>query len=109
MNNDNQEQYVMWCYGEDGLRTAFHTKTINYPTDIVQPNTIEGRHALFSRILGHSLDNEDADFTTQIPNQTPVSYTTFDFHKGRIATKPGSRILIRVMCSDTIRPKHKRF
>jgi hypothetical protein len=108
MNKDQKEDYVIWCDADDGLRTAFYKEPINYQRSITQPTSIAGRHALFESILKHSLLNEAPELTYEIPRQTPVSYRSFDFHKGRVATDMGERVFIRVMTSDVIRPRHNR-
>jgi hypothetical protein len=53
--------------------------------------------------MQRDLENESGGF--EIPNGTPVTYTTFDFHKGRRVFTSARRTLIRVMSSDLIKPK----
>ena len=109
MDKDKQEDFAIWCDADDGLRTAFYKVPINYQAPISQPTSIAGRHALFESILKHSLLDEPPELTYEIPRQTPVSYRSFDFHKGRVATDTGKRVFIRVMTSDVIRPKCNRL
>lgn len=108
MDKDQKEDYAIWCDADDGLRTAFYKVPINSQAPMTQPTSIAARHALFESILKHSLLIEAPELTYEIPRQTPVSYRSFDFHKGRVATNKGKRVFIRVMTSHVIRPKCNR-
>jgi hypothetical protein len=107
MDEEDQEHYALWCYGSDDSRTLFHKSRIEHKR-ICQPKTIEARHSLFSDILKHRLDDEDMNFSFVVPDQTPVSYSTFDFHKGRRSDSAGTRVLVRVMSSNHIKPSAPR-
>lgn len=102
MNSNDPEQYALICFGPDGTRTMFHQHTFDSNAVKTAPSDMEGRRELFTHILGHDLHDESKGF--EVGNGVPITYTTFDFHKGRIANS-GRRVFIRVMSSNVIRHK----
>src|SRR5690554_4705091 len=101
MNPNDVDHYALICFGDDGTRTLFHRLTLDCETVTSIPKTPAERQALFSSLLAHDLHDESVGF--EVPNATPVYYTTFDFHKGRAVKKPASRLFIRVLSSNHIR------
>ena len=102
MVQDAPEHYALVCFGDDGARTMFCDVPFSGQIPVA-PTTQEGRQQLFGRLMQRDLENEAGGF--EIPNGAPITYTTFDFHKGRRVLTAGRRILIRVMTSNLIRPK----
>jgi hypothetical protein len=106
LNPDNPDQYALICFGEDGTRTMFHNQPREASLPAVPLQTLEARRAYFTEVLESSLDDESIGF--EVPNATPIAYTTFDFHKGRVAPAGSSRLFIRLLSSDLIRPEPDR-
>lgn len=100
MNPDDLEHYAIWSEGD--FRTLFHQGRLKGVINEF-PKNPNARHELFSKLLGHDLNDETKGF--EIPNRVPVVYSTFDFHKGRVATHDCQRVFVRVMTSNVIKPK----
>ncbi|WP_445766742.1 hypothetical protein [Rheinheimera sp.] len=102
MDATSPEHYALVCFADDGNRTLFcDEQVIGWINKT--PESIEERRALFGGLLKRDLHCESGGI--EIPNATPVIYSTFDFHKGRNVQYAGRRVLVRVMTSDLIRPK----
>ncbi|MCO4319978.1 hypothetical protein [Aliidiomarina quisquiliarum] len=107
MNPDSPDYYGLICFGADGFRTMFYKGVVSAELPDTLPTTPESRRAYFQKALAHDLSDESFGF--EIPNATPVGYSTFDFHKGRVAPQGGTRLFVRLAASDFIRPKRIRL
>jgi hypothetical protein len=103
MLTESPEHYAIWCDGD--YRTKFMHTPMQVEKDRIEAAQGFSRFVFFKEFLGKDLHNDELG--EEVPNKTPISYTTFDFHKGRNVTAPeGERFFIRVMTSDFIAPKN---
>lgn len=107
MNPANPDEYALICFGSDDMRTLFHNQPMTADIPHYGINSPGNRARTFSAILGHDLHDESFGF--EVPNATPIAYTTFDFHKGRRVQEHGQRLLIRLSVSDFIKPRSMKM
>ncbi|MBE0468073.1 MAG: hypothetical protein IBX55_01020 [Methyloprofundus sp.] len=105
MIEDFPEHYAIWSAGE--FRTKFMDQVIQASSEMLELTNPLSRFKIFHDLLGEDLKNDEMGF--EVPEMTPITYTTFDFHKGRkVKTRTGDRFFIRVMSSNYIRPRPLR-
>lgn len=106
MRVDNPEHYAIWAEG--GCLTKFMVEPMVVCREEMESRNAFNRFAFFRKTLGSHFHDDDIGF--EIIERQPISYTTFDFHKGRnIPTREGERFFCRVMTSDFFRPKNKIY
>lgn len=102
MNQDDPEHYAIVCFGPDGSRTMFCVEPLTgYINET--PSNIQERIQFFGNLMQRDLNNEAGGL--EVPHGCPITYTTFDVHKGRKVCIAGKRVFIRVMASNHIKPK----
>lgn len=103
MLSSNMEHYAIWADGE--YLTKFMIDTITVDKDLIEAAQGFSRFSFFKETLQSDFKNDEIGF--ELPVKTPISYTTYDFHKGRdIKSEIGFRFFVRVMSTDNIRPKN---
>lgn len=91
--------YVIVCWGE--FRTLFMNNLLPFDRQETILKTSDHIHSRYKDLPSHNY--------FEIPEGSPVVYTSENIHSGQIVKSPSKRILLRLCYSDYIRPNNILF